>query len=89
MSKPRGSVRVGSSCVIADGAAALVMVSADRASKLGLRVRHLSLIQQNLQSLFMRCEAQDQLTTLLSTVEGAADLVPMFADKAPELSSEL
>ncbi len=44
------------------------------------------LIQQILQSLFISCEAQDQLTTL---VEGAAALMPMFADKPPELSSEL
>ena len=37
-----GTVTAGNSSIIADGAAALVLVSAERASELGLRVRHLS-----------------------------------------------
>ena len=37
-----GTVTAGNSSIIADGAAALVLVSAERASELGLRVSHLS-----------------------------------------------
>ena len=37
-----GTVTAGNSSIIADGAAALVLVSAERASELGLRVSQLS-----------------------------------------------
>lgn len=37
--KEGGTVTAGNSSIIADGAAALVLVSAERASKLGLKVR--------------------------------------------------
>ena len=39
--KEGGTVTAGNSSIIADGAAALVLVSAERASELGLRVCHL------------------------------------------------
>ncbi len=71
--KEGGTVTAGNSSIIADGAAALVLVSAERASELGLRVSPEPMscpgLLSLLQFLFMREVnriSMTQLATLLS-----------------------
>lgn len=78
-----GTVTAGNSSIIADGAAALLLVSAERASELGLRVRHLSPHTVDcVQSVLSKLWGSVRAGSSGVIADGAAALVWMSAERA-------